>query len=235
MASYAEILETQLTNEWIQEPKILSSAVCEKYNISRAGSKRTNSAKSALKQLHASGGATKGLTTEGKVYWRSGSGDENSIMIISDEESYVSYSTSFLVSRARKNIETLENFLVEFTIEKLTLEYSDSWESKIPERTFEKLDQQRRRNEYNKWINVPQNHIFCNANITDFADIYRQEWQLFKPTFGDKEITLGKLKEIGYLRNAIQHNSELESREYIFFNTTVERFLDSFQNKNTPN
>lgn len=229
MASYAEILETQLTNEWVPEQKILSSAVCEKYNITRAGSKRTNSAKSALKQLHATGVATKGLTTEGKVYWRKGNGDENSIMIISDEESYISYSTSFLISRARKNIENIENFLINFTIGKITSEYGDSWESKIPEKTFEKLDQQRRRNEYNKWINVPQDHIFCNANIKDFADIYRQEWLLFKSTFGDKEVTLGKLKEIGYLRNAIAHNSELEPREYIFFNTTVERFLDSFK------
>lgn len=233
MASYAEILLKNLTNEWIQEQKVLSNAVCEKYSVTRAGSKRTNSAKSALKQLHATGDATKGLTTEGKIYWRSGNGDENSIMIISDEESYVSYSTSFLISRARKNIETLENFLVKFTIEKMISEHGDSWESKIPERTFEKLDQQRRRNEYNKWINIPQDHIFSNANITDFADIYRQEWVLFKDTFGDKEITLGKLKEIGYLRNAIQHNSKLEPREYIFFNTSVERFLNTFQNKNT--
>lgn len=228
--TYTElIIENLSAGEWVPESKLLSGVVRLKFGISRASAKRASGVKSQLAGLLLSGDVSKGLTEDGKIFWRKGDGIKNNVILISEEDVVFSSSKSILIQKAQVNIKFLEEFLIKICLEELIKAYGENWQTKIPQVTFDKLNNQLERSSHSKWTASISKNLFETANIIDFVDIMRDSWTIFKPIFNDKEITIGKLKEIAYLRNAIQHNKVLSVKDYIFFNLSVELFLEKFE------
>jgi len=172
----------------------------------------------------------KTVTGSGKIYWSKRMEGEAPTEIMGKAIKDTDLADLMTLTAARKNIEKLENVLGAICLRVLVKAYGSLWSQHIPKFTMDKMKERLLSSTKNPWISGKPKELFDTANLSDFADIINEyeNWPYFRELFINKYITVGKLEELGYYRNNIQHNMELSRDELLFFNITSKLFLEKF-------
>jgi hypothetical protein len=232
--TYQEILNIKIeSNVWMEEDKLLSIVVKEKYKITKASQAKKNGVLNLLKEGHKIGNYIRGIGKEdGKIYWSKGNGEVGKVVLVDSGETIELESSLALLNRAKINIAKLETFLQELCSNTLEKQYGEDWEDRLGIRDQESMIKTLQSIKNNPWSVGEMPQILDLATFDIFAAIINAGWNdVFSKIFTNKWLTVSKLQELNYYRNAIQHNNPLSIKELIYFNTSVELFLEKFNKK----
>jgi len=229
--TYQEILNTKIElNIWIEEDRLLSIVVKEKFNITKASQSKKNGVLNLLKFGHRTGIYIKGIGKEdSKIYWSKGNGEMKKVVLVDNGETIELENSVLLLNRAKTNISKLETFLQKLCSSALEKQYGINWEGRLGIRDQETMLKTIQSIKNNPWSVGGTPRMLDLATFDVFAAIINEGWNdVFSKIFTNKWLTVSKLQELNYYRNVIQHNNPLSSKELIFFNTSVELFLEKF-------
>jgi len=214
----------------VEEKSLLSSISRRVFGVSKSDTKMKRGAKNVLISMQKEDILKKTVTGSGRIYWSKRLEGEAPTVIMGKEIKDIDITEFMTLATARKNIEKLENVLSGICLKVLVEAYGNSWSQHVPEFTIAKMKKQFLSSTRNPWISGESRELFTTANISDFANIINEHenWLYFKKVFINKYITVGKLEELGYYRNNIQHNVKLSRDELLFFNTASKLFLEKF-------
>ena len=166
------------------------------------------------------------------MYWSKGNGEALKVVLVENGEVFELENSILLLNRAKINIARLEVFLQELCIDSLEKHYGTNWENHLGIRDQESMLRTLQSIKNNPWSVGSMPKILDLATFDVFAAIINEGWnEVFSKIFTNKWLTVSKLQELNYYRNAIQHNNPLSVKELIFFNTAVELFLEKFSKR----
>jgi len=110
------------------------------------------------------------------------------------------------------------------------------WKERIPADVRENAENKKRRNEKPwPWLEQKDRPLICYLDFNDYEKVIirSDNWQeIFKSIFKDRDITVGKLRELDPIRNDIAHSRKLTVRQFErlkMYKTDFISCIDAFQ------
>lgn len=228
-ADYQELIKSELfEKEWIPQDSVLSAVARKRHGITKAGDKKKGAVLIALKAMYRGGLLKKAVDEDGNVFWGRRTPGEEPVVFWEKTKVQTDISELTRLSTARKNIKLLEEALREVCAGTLEKTYGGEWEKHISPETLEILKKYYFQAHKSTWRGGNAADLIAGAGIKDISYIFSHadNWDIFKPRFGNKFVFLGKLSELGEYRNKIQHNEQLAKEEYLFFNVATQLLLN---------
>jgi len=116
----------------------------------------------------------------------------------------------------------IENSLRHFIDEVFKEQYGETYSlsSYISKNTQNGIDERRKKEERNKWLDKRGSSDLSYLDFSDVITIINKNWSLFESFFPDQNWLKVKLDELGQIRNLVAHNSylSLDGRDIVLSN-----------------